>query len=39
MANAIAGHNKKRDASDGYFAPSVEMMKTDLDKYPRYVID
>ena len=38
MANAIAGHNKKRDASDGYYAPPVNEMKRDLDLYPRYVI-
>ncbi len=36
MANALAGHNKKRDASDGYYAPPIDEMKRELDRYPRY---
>ncbi|MGD0636294.1 MAG: DUF6538 domain-containing protein [Beijerinckiaceae bacterium] len=38
-ANAITGHNKNKDASDGYVALPVEILKRALDKYPRYVID
>ena len=38
MANALAGHNKKRDASDGYYAPATDEMKRNLDLYPRYAI-
>jgi integrase len=38
-ANAITGHNKKKDSSDGYVALPVEILKRELDKYPRYLID
>lgn len=33
---AITGHNKRRDASDGYVTPSVAQLKREMDKYPRY---
>jgi integrase len=39
MANAIAGYNVIKDASDGYYHPLPEEMKRDLDKFPRYKID
>lgn len=38
MANRLAGHNKKKDASDGYYDPPLEKMKEALDRYPRYAI-
>ena len=38
MANRLAGHNKQKDASDGYYAPSVKEMKAALDAFPRYVV-
>ncbi|VVB42553.1 hypothetical protein RHAL1_00248 [Beijerinckiaceae bacterium RH AL1] len=38
MASAITGHNRVKDAHDGYFAPPPHEMKTALDRYPRYDI-
>ena len=34
--NAINGHNKNKDASDGYCAFPVRELKLALDKFPRY---
>ena len=38
MANRLAGHNKRKDASDGYYAPSVKEMKTALDAFSKYLV-
>lgn len=38
MASAITGHNRVKDAHDGYFAPPPHEMKAALDQYPRYDI-
>ena len=38
LANRIAGHNKQKDASDGYYDPPISTMKAALNAYPRYVI-
>jgi integrase len=38
MANAIAGHNRKSDVSDGYVEPSIQMLAIEINKYPRYKI-
>ena len=36
VSNAITGHNTKKDASDGYYAPSPKELKKVIDRYPRY---
>ena len=33
---AITGHNKRRDASDGYVDPSIAQKKEAIERYPRY---
>ena len=38
MVNRLARHKKRKDASDGYYAPSVKEMKAALDALPRYVV-
>ncbi len=35
-ANAIAGHNRKKDASDGYVAFPIDVLKREIDKIPAY---
>ncbi|WP_165491076.1 tyrosine-type recombinase/integrase [Lichenihabitans psoromatis] len=35
-SNAITGHNKRRDASDGYFSPGVAQLKTEIEKLPAF---
>ncbi len=35
-ANAIAGHDRKKDASDGYAAFPIDVLKRELDKILRY---
>ena len=35
-ANAIAGHNSKKDASDGYVAYPINVLKREIEKIPRY---
>lgn len=35
-STAITGHNTKKDASDGYYAPSPKALKKVIDRYPRY---
>ncbi len=37
-ANAIAGHNRKKDASDGTIAFPIDVLKRELDKIPRYAV-
>lgn len=39
QSNAITGHNTKKDASDGYYAPSPAELKKIIDRYPRYDLD
>ena len=34
FSTPITGHNKRRDASDGYVTPSVTQLKLEIDKYP-----
>ncbi|PZR85539.1 MAG: hypothetical protein DI537_30685 [Stutzerimonas stutzeri] len=36
VSNAITGHNTKKDASDGYYAPSPKELKKVIDRYPPY---
>ena len=36
--NAITGHNKNKDASDGYCAFPLRELKVALDKFPQYAI-
>jgi integrase len=38
-ANAIAGHNRKKDASDGYVAFPIEILKREIDRFPFYPLD
>ena len=35
-ANAIAGHNRKKDASDGYVAFPIDVLKREIDKVSAY---
>jgi integrase len=35
-STAITGHNTKKDASDGYYAPSPKALKKVIERYPRY---
>ncbi len=35
-ANAIAGHNRKKDASDDYVAYPIDVLKREIEKIPRY---
>ena len=37
-SNAITGHNKCKDASDGYFAPEVEQLKTEIERFVPFQI-
>ena len=37
-ANAIAGHNRKKDASDGYVAFPINVLKREIDKIPAYAV-
>ncbi len=37
-ANAIAGHNRKKDASGGYVAFPIDVLKRELDKIPRHAL-
>ena len=37
--NAINGHNKNKDASDGYCAFPIRELKIALDRFPRYLIE
>ncbi len=38
LSTAITGHNKRRDASDGYVTPSIAQLAREMNKYPRYRI-
>lgn len=38
-STAITGHNTKKDASDGYYAPSPKALKQVIERYPRYDLD
>ena len=39
FANAITGHNHKKDVSDGYFSARPKALKSKIDAYPRYDLD
>ncbi|WP_181300666.1 tyrosine-type recombinase/integrase [Bosea sp. 124] len=39
FANAITGHNHKKDVSDGYFSARPKALKSKIDAYPRYELD
>ncbi len=39
LANAITGHNHKKDVSDGYFSARPKALKSAIDAYPRYDLD
>ena len=36
FSNAISGHNKNRDVSDGYVTPSVRQLHAEMVKFPRF---
>lgn len=38
-SNAITGHNTKKDASDGYYAPTPQELRQVIERYPRYDLD
>ena len=37
-SNALTGHNKSKDASDGYVTPSVPQLKIAIDRFPTHDI-
>lgn len=39
IANAITGHNHKKDVSDGYFSARPKALKSAIDAYPRYELE
>ncbi|KPF65700.1 hypothetical protein IP69_17320 [Bosea sp. AAP35] len=39
LANAITGHNHKKDVSDGYFSARPKALKIAIDAYPIYELD
>ncbi len=38
ISTALTGHNKKKDASDGYVTPSLGQLREAMDRFPRYRI-
>ena len=36
FSNAISGHNKNRDVSDGYVTPSVRQLHAEMAKFPQF---
>ncbi|MCW6513072.1 tyrosine-type recombinase/integrase [Lichenifustis flavocetrariae] len=38
FSSAITGHNKRKDASDGYFAPDIAQLKIEIEKFPVFAL-
>jgi integrase len=39
IANAITGHNRKQDVSDGYYSARPKALRTAIEAYPRYDLE